>query len=311
MPISRQKLLDVSRLDKKATLRAERYRAKGLELPKLREEKTSAPSPTSADGNGKDRLQKIIAAAGVCSRRKAEELILLGQVTVNGEVVNTLGAKADPASDVIAVEGMVIDALAQDRQYYLLNKPRGYITSTNDPQGRPTVMDLMAGVSSRIYPVGRLDYASEGLLLLTNDGEMAHKLMHPSSQVKRTYAVKVKGSVTDDLLRALRHGVQLSDGFVKPVRVSRGDRLQNKEWIEITVTEGKNLEIRRIFAVLGLEVERLRRIAFGPLRIDLVPVGKFVRLTRHQVSEIFAPEPTPPPRKPLQRGRPNTGRGGR
>jgi pseudouridine synthase len=157
-------------------------------------------------------------------------------------------------------------------------------------------------VSARIYPVGRLDYASEGLLLLTNDGEIAHRLMHPSSQVKRTYAVKIAGDVTDDQLRALRKGVQLSDGFVKPVRVSRGERLQHKEWIEITVTEGKNLEIRRLFAVLELEVERLRRIAIGPLRVDLVPVGKFIRLNKHQVEEIFAPEPTAPVRKPLQRG---------
>ncbi|HEY8278524.1 MAG TPA: pseudouridine synthase [Bdellovibrionota bacterium] len=286
MPISRQKLLDVSRLDKKATLRAQRYKARGgVKLPKLREGKVSVPAAKAADG--KERLQKIIATAGICSRRKAEELILLGQVTVNGEVVNTLGAKADPVNDIIAVDGQVIDIGAHEKQYFLLNKPRGYITSTSDPQGRPTVMDLMGGVDTRIYPVGRLDYASEGLLLLTNDGDMAHRLMHPSSQVRRAYAVKIKGEVTDEHLRTIRHGVQLSDGFVKPVRVTRGDRLQNKEWIEITVTEGKNLEIRRIFAVVGLDVERLRRIAIGPLRIEVVPVGKFVRLTKRQVDEIF------------------------
>jgi pseudouridine synthase len=318
MSISRQKLLDVSRLDKKATLRhsakqraaegrpggmAQRYRSKGLELPKLRESAPSSAAPV-APADGKERLQKIIAMAGVCSRRKAEELILLGSVTVNGEVVNTLGAKADPAADIISVDGKVIDAYAQDKQYYLLNKPRGYITSTSDPQGRPTVMDLVANVDARIYPVGRLDYASEGLLLLTNDGEMAHRLMHPSSQVKRTYAVKVKGDVTDEQISALRKGVQLSDGFVKPVRVGRGESLRNKQWVEITITEGKNLEIRRVFAVLGLEVERLRRIAIGPLSIDLVPVGKAIRIPRHQVESIFAPEPLAPAKKPLRRGRP-------
>jgi 23S rRNA pseudouridine2605 synthase len=273
-------------LDRKATLRATRPGFKNL--PKLREERVKlGTTKTSADG--KERLQKIISSAGICSRRKAEELILLGEVKVNGEVVNTLGAKADPVNDVISVEGKMIEPGAEERQYYLLNKPRGYITSTSDPQGRPTVMELMAQVTSRIYPVGRLDYASEGLLILTNDGEVANLLMHPSSGIRRTYAVKVKGNVSDEQLRLLRKGVHLSDGFVKPIRVARikGERLQNKEWVEIQVTEGRNLEVRRIFAVLDLEVERLRRVGIGPLEINLVPVGKFVRLTKHQVEELF------------------------
>lgn len=250
-------------------------------------EESRKKTDTSTD-DGKERLQKIIATAGICSRRKAEELILLGQVTVNGEVMNTLGAKADPNNDVIAVEGKVIEPHAQDRQYFLLNKPRGYITSTSDPQGRPTVMELMKGVTSRIYPVGRLDYASEGLLLLTNDGQTAHRLMHPSSGIRRTYNVKVKGTVSDDHIKQLRKGLHLSDGFVKPVRVSRGDRLENKEWIEIEITEGKNLEIRRLFAVLDLEVDRLRRVGIGPLSIGQIPVGKYIRLTKRQVEELIA-----------------------
>jgi len=275
-------------LDRKATLRAA-SRLRGRALPRLREGTPSAPAASApkAAADGKERLQKIISSAGICSRRRAEELILLGSVLVNGEVVNTLGAKADPRTDVISVEGKVLEAEAGERAYFLLNKPRGYITTTSDPQGRPTVMDLMGGIEERIYPVGRLDYASEGLLLLTNDGEIANRLMHPSSGVRRTYAVKVAGEVTDAQLRTLRQGVQLSDGFVKPVRVTRGERLRAKEWIEITVTEGKNLEIRRLFAVLGFEVERLRRIGIGNLRIELVPVGKFVRLNKSQVGEIF------------------------
>jgi 23S rRNA pseudouridine2605 synthase len=298
MSISRQKLLDVSRLDKKATLRAKGYERLSRDhkssadrkdkLPALREDKGSTAAKAPSDG--KERLQKIIASAGICSRRRAEELILLGSVLVNNEVVNTLGAKADPKNDIISVDGKVIEPDAQESQYYLLNKPRGYITSTSDPQGRPTVMDLMATVPARIYPVGRLDYASEGLLLLTNDGSMANRLMHPSSEVKRTYAVKVKGEVSEEHLRQLRKGIQLSDGFVKPVRVGRGEKLMAKEWIEVTVTEGKNLEIRRLFAVLGLDVERLRRIGIGPLSIDLVPVGKFVRLSKAQVEQIFVTE---------------------
>lgn len=273
--------MDVSRLDRKATLRAARY---GAKLPKLREEE---PKAAKKSGDGKERLQKILSAAGVASRRKAEEMILLGQVTVNGEVVNTLGAKADPVNDVIAVDGKVIEPEAEERQYYLLNKPRAYITSTSDPQGRPTVMDLMTGVDARVYPVGRLDYASEGLVILTNDGEIAHRLMHPRTGVRRVYAVKIQGILSDEQLKQLRKGVQLSDGFVKPLRVSRGERLQGKEWIEIEITEGKNLEIRRIFAVLDLEVERLRRIGIGPLTIKSVAVGKYIRLTKKDIESIF------------------------
>jgi 23S rRNA pseudouridine2605 synthase len=300
MSISRQKLLDVSRLDKKATLRAaEGGFKKKATLPPLREEKKSVPAKLPADG--KERLQKILSSVGICSRRKAEELILLGSVTVNGVIANTLGAKADLQNDIIAVDGQVIDSGGTEKQYYVLNKPRGYITSTNDPQGRPTVMDLMGTVAARIYPVGRLDYASEGLLILTNDGDVAHQLMHPSSAVKRTYAVKVKGEVSDEQIRQLRRGIQLSDGFVQPLRVGRGDRLQNKEWIEITVTEGKNLEIRRVFAVVGLEVQRLRRISIGSLTIDRIPVGKFLRLTRRQVDAVLVPDDEQV-KKPLVRG---------
>jgi 23S rRNA pseudouridine2605 synthase len=269
-------------LDRKATLRAQRY--SGAKLPELREE---SPKASAKAADGKERLQKILSAAGVCSRRKAEELILLGNVTVNGEVVNTLGAKADPINDIIAVDGKVLDLEGTEREYYLLNKPRGYITSTSDPQGRPTVMDLMVGVDARVYPVGRLDYASEGLILLTNDGETANKLMHPRTGVRRVYAVKIKGSIQELHLKQLRKGVQLSDGFVKPLRVSRGERLMGKEWVEIEVTEGKNLEIRRVFAVLGLEVDRLRRIGIGPLEIALVPVGKFVRLRKRDIEAIL------------------------
>lgn len=281
-------MLDVSRLDRKATLRAAQA-TKGKEkikLPELREEAPRASTPA----DGKERLQKIIATAGVCSRRKAEELILLGEVKVNGEVVNALGAKADPHNDIISVEGKVIEPFGTEKVYYLLNKPRGYITSTSDPQGRPTVMELMHGITSRIYPVGRLDYASEGLILMTNDGEMANKLMHPSSQVRRTYAVKVRGTLTDEQIKQLRKGVHLSDGFVKPVRVSRGSKLETKEWIEIEITEGKNLEIRRIFAVLDMEVDRLRRIGIGNLEIGKVPVGKYVPLTKRQMEEALASE---------------------
>lgn len=268
-------------------------------MPKLREEspsKKARDKSNSADDSanneatskdGLERLQKIIAGAGICSRRKAEELILLGQVTVNGEVVNTLGAKANPKEDIISVDGQVLYLENVEKEYYLLNKPRGYITTTSDPQGRPTVMDLMTGVTTRVYPVGRLDYASEGLLLLTNDGDIANKIMHPSSEVRRTYAVKIKGNIAEEQLKQLKAGIQLSDGFVKPVRVQRGERLQGKEWVEIELTEGKNLEIRRLFAVLDIEVDRLRRTKIGHLDIAHVPVGKYVTLSAEDVRELF------------------------
>lgn len=148
-------------------------------------------------------------------------------------------------------------------------------------------MDLMKGISQRVYPVGRLDYASEGLIIFTNDGEIAHKLMHPSFEVRRTYAVKVKSKVTDDQLQKLREGVYLADAFVKPVKVSRGESLQEKEWIRITVSEGRNLEIRRIFMAIGLEVDRLRRVAIGPLNVSQVPVGKYIPLTRLQIQSVL------------------------
>lgn len=276
-------MLEISRLDRKATLRAGRFT--GKKLPQLREESKSGAAKQPSDG--KERLQKLIAAAGVCSRRKAEELILLGEVRVNGVVVNTLGAKADPQTDVISVQDKIIQTAYIDHVYFVLNKPRGYVTTTHDPQGRPTVMDLMGGIKERIYPVGRLDYASEGLLLFTNDGELANRLMHPSGGVERTYAVKVRGEFTQDHLRALRKGIQLSDGFVKPVKAWRGEHLQGKDWVFLTLTEGKNMEIRRIFAVLDLEVDRLRRVAIGPLRVEEVPVGKYLKLTKRDILAIL------------------------
>lgn len=294
MSLSRQKLLDHSRLDQKAQLRAQRKKegeAAAPRLPTLRRE-AQKPAPTKKK-SGPERLQKILANAGVSSRRKAEELILLGSVSVNGKMVNTLGSSADPAVDVISVDGKVLDLESIKKQYFVLNKPRGYIASTEDPQGRPTVMDLMKrSGGERIYPVGRLDYASEGLLLFTNDGDFAHRMMHPSSQIPRTYMVKIKGAVPDDVITSIREGVHLSDGFVKPMRVRKSDRLHNKEWIEIVLTEGKNLELRRIFALFHMEVDRLRRVAIGTLDIDSVPVGKFRDLSRAEVDALMGREDT-------------------
>lgn len=206
---------------------------------------------------------------------------------VNGVTVRELGAKANIHEDYVEVDGKAINPAAHDKVYYALNKPRGYVTTTSDPQGRPTVMDLLEGVKERVYPVGRLDYASEGLLIFTNDGEIAHRLMHPSSEVPRTYAVKLETMITREQLRKLRNGIQLSDAFIKPSFVGHGRELENKQWVLITVKEGKNLEIRRIFAAVGLEVNRLRRIAIGPLKIDNVPVGRYIPLKKKDLEAIL------------------------
>ena len=223
------------------------------------------------------------------SRRKAEELILTGRVQVNGEIVRELGLKADPKNDIIMVDGELISLEDTNKVYFLFNKPRGCVCTTSDPQGRPTVMDYFEEIPERIYPVGRLDYASEGLLIFTNDGEIAHRLMHPSSNISRTYAVKVEGHVSESDLKRLAEGNELKgDGFVKPRKVSRGQRLQGKEWVYLELSEGKNLEVRRLFALLGHEVERLRRIAIGPISLGDLPVGKYRTLSMRELEAILS-----------------------
>lgn len=213
--------------------------------------------------------------------------MLTGRVLVNGEIIRELGFKADPNKDIIMVDGELISLTDTNKVYYLFNKPRGCVCTTNDPQGRPTVMDYFREVPERIYPVGRLDYASEGLLIFTNDGETAHKLMHPSSNISRTYAVKISGHVSDGELEKLAAGTSLRDGWVKPVKVNRGKHLQNKEWIYLELKEGKNLEVRRLFALMGHEVERLRRIAIGPVELGELPVGKYRPLLKNELDAIL------------------------
>src|SRR5437660_10768790 len=196
-----------------------------------------------------ERLQKIIAAAGTASRRKAEEMIAAGQVQVNGRIVSKLGSKADPEADHIRVNGKLLQG-AQRHVYLLLNKPKGYVTTMSDPQKRPTVMDLIHGVKGRVYPVGRLDYASEGLLLLTNDGELAHKLMKAASHVPKTYVVKVAGTPNDDAIAKLRAGVSIATDDGKRVKTGpakvRAVKEATNPWYEIRLSEGRNRPIRRM-----------------------------------------------------------------
>lgn len=229
------------------------------------------------------RLQKFIADAGVTSRRKAEHLIIQGRVTVNGKVVTELGTKVNPHIDAVMVDGSIADLNAVNKVYLMLHKPRGVMTTLNDPEGRETVMDLVKSVSERIYPVGRLDYLSEGLLIMTNDGEVANMIMHPSFNVQKVYEVKVFGSITETILAKLRAGAQLEDGFMKPLSVRVVKQLPTKTWIEFRLNEGKNREIRRLCEHVGLTVDKLKRLAIGGLTVDGVAPGKHRILSRDEL----------------------------
>jgi len=235
-----------------------------------------------------ERLQKIIAAAGVASRRKAEELISSGQVQVNGAVVTELGSKADPEVDHVRVRGKLLRILPR-HTYLLLNKPKGFVTTVSDPEKRPTVMDLIKGVKGRVYPVGRLDYASEGLLLLTNDGELAHRLMKAASHVPKTYLVKVAGTPKEDALAKLRTGVSIATDEGKRVRTGLASVRVVKEaanpWYEVTLIEGRNRQIRRMFEAVGHHVEKIKRVRYGPLTLD-VPPGEFRSLTLKEIERL-------------------------
>jgi len=252
---------------------------------------------TPLDEGAGERLQKVLAQAGVASRRHAERLIVEGRVTVNGEKVSALGTKVG-IQDQIKVDGQPIQR-ADELHYYLLNKPIGVITSSSDPQGRPTVIDLMKNVPVRVYPVGRLDYDTSGLLVLTNDGELAHRLMHPSYGVEKTYRVWVQGPVSINALENLRQGILLEDGNTAPAKVervsgvgiSKGTKLDSKgahlEVLEVTIHEGRNRQIRRMFATLGYLVVKLERVSFGPLTQEKVlRSGSYRILTVQEVKEL-------------------------
>lgn len=234
----------------------------------------------------KERLQKIIAAAGLTSRRQAEEWISAGRVSLNGRIA-TLGESADLQSDTIEVDGQALRGPATGI-YLLLNKPSGYVTSLNDPQGRPVVTDLVKEVGARVYPVGRLDLTTEGLLLLTNDGELANHLAHPRHQVDKTYLVRVRGVLAEaDRLR-LEQGVQLDDGMTAVAKVSRVRAVGQHSWFEITIHEGRNRQVRRMCETLGYPVSRLKRVRLAFLTLDALQPGEFRHLSRQEVIRLKA-----------------------
>lgn len=243
----------------------------------------SKMSNLNNDDSNKVRIQKYIADCGVTSRRKAEMMVREGRVTINGEVVMELGTKVDPYNDVVMVDGSVADLNAVSPVYLMLHKPRGFVTTLTDPEGRQTVMDLVKEVNERIYPIGRLDYLSEGLLLMTNDGEFANLVMHPKYNVQKVYEVKVFGSVTETILNKLKAGAYLDDGFIKPAGVRVIKQLPTKTWLEFRLNEGKNREIRRLCEAVGLTVDKLKRLAIGGLSVEGVAPGKYRFMTREQM----------------------------
>lgn len=241
-----------------------------------------------------ERLQKIISAAGITSRRASEELILNGQVTVNGVVVTELGTKADPSVDTITVNGKPLK-VSEERLYILLNKPTGYITALKDGQGRRLVTDLLKDVPERVYPVGRLDYNTEGLLLLTNDGEWANRLMHPRHEVEKEYHVRVRGKVLEQQLKRMADGVELEDGKTAPAVVQLVKSGEQNDWISVAIHEGRNRQVRRMCEAVSLSVVRLKRIRYGSLSLGNLRDGQFRYLTEAEVNELAGWQPKAAP----------------
>ena len=232
-----------------------------------------------------ERLQKLLARAGLASRREAERWIVEGRVAVNGAVVTKVGVQADPAKDSIKVDGKRINT-AVAPLYFALHKPPGIITTLNDPRQRPDLAQLLGrlGVKQRVFPVGRLDFNSSGLLLLTNDGELSRRLTHPRFGVKKTYQVKLNTCPTEKDLALLRKGIRLEDGITAPARVRVLEKLKKNAWIEIEIHEGRNRQVRRMFEALGYWVEKLVRVRMGPVSLGSLPLGALRPLSRTEIA---------------------------
>lgn len=232
-----------------------------------------------------ERLQKYLAQAGTASRRKAEELILAGRVKVNGMTITQLGSKIDPEKDIVTLDQKPVKTTKQ-YEYYLLNKPLRVVTTMHDPQGRTKVIDLLKGIKTRVYPVGRLDYHTEGLLLLTNDGELAYRLMHPKYKVAKTYLVTVRGILDKNSLLRLQKGVLLEDGPTIPAKVTILETGENYSRLEMTIREGRNRQVRRMCEAVGHPVLSLKRLKFGPLSLGQLKPGQYRKLEENEIREL-------------------------
>ncbi|MCL1908158.1 MAG: rRNA pseudouridine synthase [Holophagaceae bacterium] len=236
-----------------------------------------------SDTRAGERLQKILAAAGIASRRVCEQIILDGRVQVNGVTITQLGTRADPVRDEITVD---LNPIQREKPLYvLLNKPKGYVTTVKDSEGRPTVMALLGGIVERVYPVGRLDFNSEGLLLLTNDGGLAQLLTSPDSHIPKIYLVKVHKIPSLDELNELRSGYRLDGRRLKPCQIQVVDK-QDNPWLRVTLMEGKNQQIRKMFAAIGHPVHKLRRIQFGPIADPTLKPGEWRFLTSAEIMTL-------------------------
>jgi len=234
-----------------------------------------------------ERLQKYLARCGVASRRKAEEMIKQGQVRVNQQIVSEMGFQVEPGKDLVEIKGRIVKP-ENRKVYLLLNKPQNVVTTLNDPQQREIVTDLLQGIHERVYPVGRLDYFSEGLLLMTNDGELAYRLTHPSYEIAKTYLTLVPGQVKEIALNELRNGVELEDGLTQPAVVKILGREQATTLLEITIKEGRNRQVRRMCAKIGHPVISLKRIKLGPLELGDLKPGKYRELKQKEIEALKA-----------------------
>lgn len=232
-----------------------------------------------------ERLQKIIANSGFCSRRKAEEYIKKGLVLVDGKVITELGTKVDEKSEII-VDGSHIEK--EQKEYYLLNKPRGVITTTSDDKNRKTVVDLI-DTDKRIYPIGRLDYDTTGVLLLTNDGDFANMIMHPSNKIDKLYVAKIKGTIDGIAVHKLEDGVMVDNSFVKAtrVKVKRVDKNNNFSMVEITINDGRNHQVKKMFEAVGYLVDKLKRERIAFLTTDGLKSGEYRKLTNKEISKLY------------------------
>ena len=241
-----------------------------------------------------ERLQKLIAQAGLASRRAAEEMILNGEVTVNGQVITELGTKADPEKDHIKVRGKLINTkLTGERElsYILLNKPKGYLSSAADPQGRPTVTQLVKGFG-RLFPVGRLDFNTEGLIILTNDGDFSN-FVASSRKIPKVYEVKVKGLPNENAINKLRRGIRLEDGFkTAPANIKELKSTDRNGWYEVTLHEGHNQQLRKMFDAIGNSVVKLRRVAIGPVSDMNLKVGAYRKLSAKEIEQLRKATPS-------------------
>lgn len=234
-----------------------------------------------------ERLQKILATAGICSRRKAEEYILKGRVAVDGKTVTEMGFKIDPGKHAITVDNKPL-RISKKKIYILLNKPSGYVTTLSDPQGRPIVTSLIKNISERVFPVGRLDFETEGALLLTNDGDLAQKILHPKFEIRKTYLALVTGRVTREKIDSLEKGIMLNGKKTWPAKIEVIETTAKSSKLKIIIHEGRKRQVRRMCAAIGHNVTYLKRLAYGQLNIGNLPPGKTRLLTKADLQKLFS-----------------------